>query len=135
MKQLWNKQKENRKQVKLPGCPNTLVCLWSKSLLFVGWAMLISRFSCLLFSIHFTCTIIDYHINFEVLLCVCKEGFSEPGCLDLQKFSSPSIWSKYFSWPGHFFPRPGHPHKKVVNRPLKTDCLIMGHDSFVLYVM
>ena len=23
--------------------------------------------------------------------------------LDLQKFSSPSIWNKYISWPGHFF--------------------------------
>ena len=27
----------------------------------------------------------------------------EPGHLDLQKFSSPSIRNKYFSWPGHFF--------------------------------
>ena len=91
---------------------------------------------------HVTATVcvhfINYHINFEVVLCFCNEehiNFPKPSHLDLQKFSSPSIWSKYFSWPGHFFPRPGHPHKKVVNRPLKTDCLIMGHDSFVLYVM
>ena len=53
------------------------------------------------------CTLINYHWYklWSGPYVSVKKGilFSEPCYLDLQNFNSPSIWNKYFSWPGHFF--------------------------------
>ena len=51
---LWNRQNENRKETKTPGCPNTLVCLRIERSQFVGKEILISRFFLFQYDFHFS---------------------------------------------------------------------------------